>query len=187
MTAPVPPRSFVGAFIGIVAVFALLGPPVGGAAFAPLALALHAPAAPDAFALAAAVGAVFGHWLMLIAAYAVGVGPAIATGVLFALWDAAAPPNWPRALVAAAIGGVVAYAVALRFAAFGSAFDMMFQPDAPTIQSISLTTAAVTEPVAHGTGLVRAFAASGAVGGLVSAMAASLLGLTAPSAPERAV
>jgi len=182
------PRRLLGPFIGVALVFAGLGPPIGGATFVPLALLLKAPAAAGAFALTAVVSALFGHWIMLLAAYVVGLGPATATGVLYALWDGAAPARWPRALVAAAIGGLLCYAVALRLAALGASLDMMFDTnfDAPAVQSISLTAAAPTAPGgATGTGLVHAFAASGAVAGLACAMAASLFGLTLQPPPFR--
>ena len=70
-----------------------------------------------------------------------------ATGVLYALWDAAAPQRWPRALAAAVIGGLVAYMVALRLAALGASLDMMFEPDfdAPSVESISVTAAPVPD------------------------------------------
>ena len=181
------PRGFLAPFIGITLVFAVLGPPTGGAIFVPLAIALKAPAAAGAFALATVVASLFGHWIMVFAAYVLGVGPATATGVLYALWDAAAPERWPRALVAAAIGGFVAYAVALRLGEFGVSLDMMFDHnfDAPSIQSISMTAPVATEPVSTGSGLVRAFVASGAIAALVCAMAASLLGLTMHPSPLR--
>ena len=59
------------------------------------------------------IGTMFGHALGLIAAYIVGVGPAAATGFLYALWDAVAPERAPRALVAALIGGLIVYGLAL--------------------------------------------------------------------------
>jgi hypothetical protein len=188
MTDAGPPRRFLGPFIGIALVFAALGPPIGGAMFVPLALLLKAPAAAGAFALTAVIASLIGHSVMLLAAYVVGLGPATATGVLYALWDAAAPERWPRALVAAVIGGLLCYAVALRLTTLGASLDMMFDPnfDAPTVQSISLRTAVPGEPVSAGTGLVRAFAMSGAVAALVCAMAANLFGLTMlpPLRPE---
>ena len=107
-------RGALAASIGIALVFAALGPLIGGAIFVPLALLLKAPAAAGAFAFTALIASLFGHWIMLFAAYVIGIGPATATGVLYALWDAAAPERWPRALLAAVIGGFVAYAVALN-------------------------------------------------------------------------
>jgi hypothetical protein len=187
MTVSAPQRRFLGPFIGIALLFGALGPPIGGATFVPLALLLKAPAAAGAFALTAVVASLFGHWVMLLAAYGIGLGPATATGVLYALWDAAAPKRWPRALIAAAIGGVLAYAVALRLAALGASLDMMFESnfDAPTVQSISVMAPAPAEPVTTGSGLVRAFVMSGAVAGLACAMAASLCGLTMQPSPFR--
>ena len=180
MTRPAPPRRFVAPFIGIALVFAALGPPIGGATFVPLALLFKAHVAAGAFALTAVVASLFGHWIMLFGAYVLGLGPATATGVLYALWDAAAPERWPRALAAAVIGGLVCYAVALRLTALGVSLDMMFDTnfDAPTVQSISYAAAVPAEPVSTGAALIRAFVASGAVAGLVCAMTASLFGLT---------
>ncbi len=181
------PRGFLAPFIGVALVFAVLGPPTGGVIFVPLVIALKAPAVAGAFALATVVASAFGHWIMVFAAYVLGVGPATATGVLYALWDAAAPERWPRALVAAVIGGFVAYAVALRLAEFGVSLDMMFDHnlDAPSVQSISMTAPVATQPVSTESGLVRAFVASGAIAALVCALAASLLGLSMRPTPLR--
>ncbi len=187
MRDPAVRRRFIAPFIGIAFVFAALGPPIGGAIFVPTALLLKAPAAAGTFAFAAPFAALFGHWIMLFAAYVVGVGPATATGVLYALWDAAAPERWPRALVAAIIGGFVTYAVALRLAALGVSLDMMLNPDGdpPTVQLINMTPFVATEPASAGRVLVRAFVASGAIACLVCAMAASLFGLTMQPTPLR--
>jgi hypothetical protein len=186
-TAPVPPRSFVGPFIGIAVLFAAIGPPVGGATFFPLAMLFKAPAAMGTFGLSALLSSLFGHWLLLLPAYFVGVGPAVATGVLYALWDAAAPDRWPRALAAGVIGAVVAYVVAQRLAAFGASLELILPPDfdVPAVQSIAFVAAASapSEPGPTGIALVRAFAASGGVAGIVCAMTASLLGLTMRPAP----
>jgi hypothetical protein len=188
VTEPVAPRRVLAPFIGIALVFAGLGPPIGGATFVPLALLLKAPAAARAFGLAAVVASLFGHWIMLLTAYAIGLGPATATGVLYALWDVVAPKRWPRALVAALIGGLLAYAVALRLAAIGASLNIIFDTNfgAPTVQSIGMNATAPAGPVSSGIGLVRAFVISGAVAGLVCAMAASLFGLTMQQTPLRA-
>jgi hypothetical protein len=182
-----PPRRFVAPFIGIALMFAALGPPIGGATFVPLALLFKAPVAAGAFALTAVIASLFGHWLMLIGAYVLGLGPATATGVLYALWDAAAPERWPRALVAAVIAGLVCYAVALRLTALGVSLEMMFDTnfDAPAVQSIGYAATVPGEPVRTAAALICAFVASGAVAGLVCAMAASLTGLTMPPASFR--
>jgi hypothetical protein len=187
VTEPAASRRFLAPFIGIALVFAGLGPPIGGVTFVPLALLLKAPAAAGVFALAAMAASLFGHWIMLLAAYAIGLGPATATGVLYALWDVAAPERWPRALVAALIGGLLAYAVALRLEAIGASLNMIFDTNfgTPTVQSISATATASAGPVSSGTGLIRAFVMSGAVAGLVCAMAASLFGLTMQPTPFR--
>ncbi|RBP18286.1 hypothetical protein DFR50_101230 [Roseiarcus fermentans] len=189
MTAPAPPRRFLAPFLGIAFVFAAIGPPVGGATFLPVAALLEAPASSaGGFAFAAVAGMLFGHWILLFPAYVIGLGPAAATGVLYALWDAAAPPRWPRALAAAVIGGLVAYAVALRLAALGTTLDMMFQTDfdAPVLHSISLTEPDRAATASIGTGLVRAFVAAGAVAGLACAMVSSLIGLTMQPTPPPA-
>lgn len=170
-----PPRPFFGPLIGITLMFAVVGPPVGGAVFVPLALLLKAPAAAGAFAFSAFIATLIGHWIILIFAYAVGLGPAAATGFFYALWDAAAPSAWPRALIAAVIGGLVTYFVALRLAALGVDMHWMFEQNGqpPSAQWIS-----ATEPAPAEIGLTRPFVLSGAVAGFVSAMAANLMGLT---------
>lgn len=186
MTAPEEPRPFLAPFLGVVLLFAALGPLVGGVTFVPLAIALKARAAADATAFAATVVALFGHSILVVAAYLIGLGPATATGALYALWDALTPRPWPRALAAAVIGGCVAYIVALRLAAIGASLDALFdlRVDLPQAQSISLTSSVDAAPAA-GVRLTHAFVASGAVAGLVCAMAASLLGLTMQPALNR--
>ena len=180
MTASVAPRRFLVPFLGVALVFAALGPPIGAATFVPLAFAVRTNGAAGAFAFAALAASLFGHWLLLFAAYAFGLAPAVTTGVLYALWDAVAPGRWPRALAAAVIGGFVAYAVAVRLAALGLSLDAMFEADfdAPPVQSISATALASTGAASTGLELLRAFVAGGAVAGFVCAAAASLLGLT---------
>ena len=103
-------RPFILPLIGLALLFAALGPAIGGVLFVPLAVILKPPVAADALALSALVAALFGHTILLVAAYVIGVGPAAATGFLYALWDAAVPDRWPRSLVAAVIGGAVAHA-----------------------------------------------------------------------------
>ena len=66
----------------------------------------------------------FGHAIGLIAAYIVGVGPAAATGFLYALWDAVAPERAPRALVAALIGGLIVYGLLLRLNPVWASLEM---------------------------------------------------------------
>ena len=183
MSGGVAPRRFFAPLIGLVMLFAALGPPVGGALFIPLAVVLGPPVAAYALALSALIAALLGHTIMLVAAYVVGVGPAAATGFLFALWDAAAPERWPRSLVAAVIGGAVAYAIVLRFAALDASVDLTIEGnvDASTADWID---AAFSGGISGA--LLHAFVASGAIGALVSAMVASLLGLTMRPAPADA-
>lgn len=168
-------RPFVLPLIGLALLFATLGPAIGGALFVPLAVILKPPVAADALALSALVAALFGHTILLVAAYVIGVGPAAATGFLYALWDAAAPDRWPRSLVAAVIGGAVAYAVVTRLGAIGASVDM-------TVESnIGVSTADwIDEAFSNGLqgALAHAFVACGAVAGFVCAMIASLIGLT---------
>ena len=96
-----PPRRFIGPFIGIAFVFAALGPPIGGATFVAARASPQGVGRRGRFRLHGRAASLFGHWILLFAAYVVGLGPAVATGVLYALWDAAAPQRWPRALAAA--------------------------------------------------------------------------------------
>ncbi len=119
-----PARPFFIPMIGIVAVFAALGPAVGGALFIPLSVVFKPTITPDTIALLVLIAALFGHAIGLVAAYVVGVGPAAATGFLYALWDAAAPARWPRALVAGVIGGLIAYGLASRLAPLGATVEM---------------------------------------------------------------
>ncbi len=173
-------RRPVLSLIGLVLLFAALGPAVGGALFFPLAVILKPPIGADTLALSALVAALFGHTIALIASYVVGVGPAAATGFLYGLWDAAVPDRWPRALVAAFIGGAVAYGVLLRLAAIGGSAHI-------TIEASSGVSTADWIDAAFSSGvegaLAHAFVACGAVAGLVCAMAASLFGLTMRPAP----
>jgi uncharacterized membrane protein YeaQ/YmgE (transglycosylase-associated protein family) len=183
MTGETGARRFFAPLIGLVLLFTTIGPPVGGALFVPLAVVLKPPVAADALALSALIAALLGHTVMLVAAYAVGVGPAAATGFLFALWDAAAPERWPRSLVAAAIGGAIAYAVALRLAAIGASVEFTIRGN------VDASTADWTDAAFSGGiegALAHAFVASAAIAGLVSAMAASLVGLRMRPAPADA-
>jgi hypothetical protein len=174
------PRRFVLPLIGIVLLFAALGPAIGGALFFPLAIVLKPPVGADTLALAALIAAVFGHTIALVAAYVVGVGPAAATGFLYGLWDAAAPERWPRALVAAVIGGAVAYAVLLRLAAIGGSGDMTIEASSG-VQTADWIDSAFSRGIEGA--LAHAFVACSAIAGFVCAMAASLIGLTMRRTP----
>jgi hypothetical protein len=170
-----PARPFFIPMIGIVAVFVALGPAVGGAMFIPLSVVFKPTITPDTIAALVLIAALFGHAIGLIAAYVVGIGPAAATGFLYALWDAAAPARWPRALVAALIGGLIAYGLALRLAPLGASVEMTVEANAGSPAATWIDTAS---PDQIGVTLGHAFVACGAIAGFVCALAASLLGLT---------
>jgi hypothetical protein len=170
-----PARPFFVPMIGIVALFAALGPAVGGALFIPLSVVFKPSITPDTIALLVLIAALFGHAIGLIAAYVVGIGPAAATGFLYALWDAAAPARWPRALVAALIGGLIAYGLALRLAPLGGSVETTVEASlgSPSVEWID-----AASPGRIGVTLGHALVACGAIAGLVCAFAAKLLGLT---------
>jgi hypothetical protein len=162
--------------IGLVLLFAALGPAVGGAVFIPLAFMLEAPVEVAAVAHIGWIAALIGHAIALIPAFVVGILPAAATGFVYALWDAWAPRNLPRALAAAAIGGALADGLFLWLASlaamvfgghgahaggwFGDLFTGEFDA---TLQ--------------------KALIGSGAVAGFACAMTANLLGLTTSGPP----
>ena len=118
------------------------------------------------------IGTLFGHAFGLIAAYIVGVGPAAATGFLYALWDAAAPERAPRALVAAPIGGLIVYGLLLRLNPVGASFEMTIRTN------IGSQADDWAFPGRIGVTLGHAFVACAAIAGLVCAFAANLIGLT---------
>jgi hypothetical protein len=166
-----PARPFFVPMIGIVALFAALGPAVGGAMFIPMSVVFKPSITPDTIAALVLIAALFGHAIGLIAAYVVGIGPAAATGFLYALWDAAAPARWPRALVAALIGGLIVYGLAQRLAPLGATVEANLGP--PAVEWID-----TASPGRFGVTLGHALVACGAIAGLVCAFAANLLGLT---------
>ncbi len=170
-----PPRPFFIPMISIVALFAALGPAVGGAMFIPLSVVFKPTITPDTIALLVLIAALFGHAIGLIAAYVIGIGPAAATGFLYALWDAAAPARWPRALVAALIGGLIAYGLALRLAPLGASVEMTVEANAGSPAAEWIDTASTDQ---IGVTLGHAFVACGAIAGFVCSLAANLLGLT---------
>jgi hypothetical protein len=170
-----PARPFFVPMIGIVALFAALGPAVGGAMFIPLSVVFKPSITPDTIAALVLIAALFGHVIGLIAVYVIGIAPAAATGFLYALWDAAAPARWPRALVAAAIGGLIAYGLASRLAPLGASVEMKVEAGLGS-QAAEWIDAA--SPGRIGVTLSHALVACSAVAGLVCAFAANLLGLT---------
>jgi hypothetical protein len=177
-----PARPFFVPMIGIVALFAALGPAVGGALFIPIFAMFKPPITPDSIALLIFSAALLGHAVALIAAYVVGIGPAAATGFIYALWDAAAPERAPRALVAALIGGLIAYGLLLRLNLFGGSLPITVDAH---LGSRTAEWADTAFPGRIGVTLGHAFVACAAVAGLVCAFAANLLGLTTRAALAR--
>jgi len=166
-----PGRPFFAPAIRIVALFATLGPAIGWAIFLPLSVVFNPTITPDTIALLVLIAAMFGRPFGWIAAYVVGIGPAAATAFLYALWDVAAPPRWPRAPVAALIGGLIAYGLALRLAPLGASVEV--DPGSRPAHWV--------DPVLRDrieVSLAHALIACGAIAGLVCAFAANLLGLT---------
>ena len=164
-------RPFFVPMIGLVLLFAALGPAIGGAMFIPLSIAFKAPTDLETIGLMVLVGTVFGHAFGLIAAYIVGVAPAAATGFLYALWDAAAPERAPRALVAALIGGLIVYGLLSRLNPVAASFEMTIRTDLGSPVHWEA-------PSRIGLTLGHALIACGAIAGLVSAFVAKLIGLT---------
>jgi hypothetical protein len=167
-------RPFFVPMIGIVLLFAALGPAVGGAMFIPLSIVFKTPNDLEAIGVMVLISTFFGHAIGLIAAYIVGVGPAAATGFLYALWDAVAPERAPRALVAALIGGLIVYGLLfVRLNPIWASFEMTIRTNvlSPEVGDWAF-------PSRTGLTLGHAFVACAAIAGLVCAFAANLIGLT---------
>jgi uncharacterized membrane protein YeaQ/YmgE (transglycosylase-associated protein family) len=164
-------RPFFVPMIGMVLLFAALGPAIGAALFIPLSIVFKTPTDFEAIGLMVLVSTLFGHALGLIAAYVVGVAPAAATGFLYALWDAAAPERAPRAVVAALIGGLIVYGLLSRLNPIGASLEM-------TIGTNLGSPGHWGAPSRIGVTLGHALIACGAIAGLVSAFTANLIGLT---------
>jgi hypothetical protein len=165
-------RPFFVPMIGIVLLFAALGPAIGGVLFIPLSVVFKTPTDLEAIGLVVLISTMFGHALGLVAAYIVGVGPAAATGFLFALWDAVAPVRAPRALVAALIGGLLVYGLLLRLNPVWASFEMTIKTN------MGGQADEWAFPGRIGVTLGHAFVACAAIAGLVSAFVANLIGLT---------
>jgi len=165
--------------IGLVVLFVVCGPAVGGALFIPLAFLMEAPVAAEATVHLGWIATLIGHAVALIPAYLFGFGPAIATGILYALWDAWAPRPAPRALAAAAIGAALTYGQFLWLAQIGAAIESSI-----TVNVSGVAGSWVDEMFSgeFDAALQKALVASGAVAGFVCALAANLFSLsTAPS------
>jgi hypothetical protein len=165
-------RPFFVPMIGIVLLFAGLGPAIGGALFIPLSVIFKTPTDFEAIGLMVLISAMFGHVVGLIAAYVVGVAPAAATGFLYALWDGVAPERAPRALVAALIGGLIVYGLLLRLNPVWASFEMTIKTN------VGGEASEWAFPGRVGVTLGQVFVACAAIAGLVCAFVANLIGLT---------
>jgi hypothetical protein len=178
-----PPKPFFLPMFGLILLFAAIGPAVGGAVFLPLAFLLEAPVAAAATAHLTWIAGLIGHALALIPAYLFGFGPAIGTGLAFALWDAWAPAQAPRALAAAVIGGALTYGQFLWLAHIGAVLQSSISV------SVSAWGGSWIDDFFSGefdATLRKALVASGAVAGFACALAASLFGLSMTPEPRKA-
>jgi len=170
-----PPRSHFWPTIGLILLFGAFGPAIGGAVFIPLAFLVEAPVAAEATMHLTWIATLIGHALALIPAYLFGFGPAIGTGLVFALWDAWAPSQAPRALAAALLGGAFTYGQFLWLAHIGALLESSISI------SVSAWAGSWIDDMFSGefdASLQQALVASGVVSGFACALAASLLGLS---------
>ncbi len=172
--APPPPRppGFFLPALGLIVLFALLGPAVGGAVFIPVALTLEAGA--DAAPHIGWIAGLIGHAFALIPAYLVGFLPAAFTGLVYALYDAWAPPFAPRALGAALIGALVAHGLYMMLMSLGGSVQVWVQEGFGSGIGDTVQDWAAGE---FDVGLYRALVICGAAAGFVCALVAGLLGL----------
>ena len=164
-----PPRPLFWPAAGLVALFALLGPAIGGAVFIPLAML-----AEDESQAAMHIGwiaGLIGHAFALVPAYALGLLPAASTGLAYALYDAWAPPKFPRALAAAVIGAVFAQLLYLWLLWAGAAISAWAAIDLG--DDLYDWTAGEFDVSLH-----HALIVSGAASGFACAAAAGLIGIS---------
>ena len=175
MNAEPRPQRFWGPALGLVALFGLMGPAVGGALAVPLAFAFTASSNAEVVSNIGWVAAAIGHAFILIPAYVFGLGPAIGAGLVYALADSAAPARAPRALIAAAIGGVFAYALVAALISLGNFAVGMIGEGWRDMASDW-----IGSPFAEdgGGAVTEAIVVSGAAAAFVCSLTASLLGLT---------
>ena len=170
---PPPPRGFFLPALGLIALFAIAGPAVGGAVFIPVALTLEAGS--DAAPQIGWIAGLIGHAFALIPAYLIGVWPAAFTGLVYALYDAWAPGWAPRALGAALIGALTAHGLYLGLLSVGGTMQVWVESDFGTGIGDMVQDWTAGE---FDVGLYRALVLSGAAAGFVCAMAGRLLGLS---------
>lgn len=171
-TAPERRRGFFLPMLGLVLLFAALGPAVGGAVFVPLAMLAEAET--QAAAHIGWIAGLIGHAVVLIPAYTLGLLPAAGAGLGYALYDAWAPRAAPRALGAALIGAVFAHLLYLLLLSTGAAMGGWIEAEFSGAGEL------VTEWTAgeFDVSLYHALIASGAIAAFACAAAAGLLGLT---------
>ena len=167
-----PPRGFFLPLLGTVALFAALGPAVGGAVFIPVALTLEA--GTDAAPHIGWIAGLIGHAFALIPAYIVGFWPAALTGLIYALYNAWAPVGWPRVLGAALIGALVAHGLYLALLSLGGTMQVWIEGDFGGAVGDMVQDWASGE---FDAGLYRALVMSGATAGLVCAYLVGLFGV----------
>lgn len=177
MSAPAPPaaprRGFFLPALGLVVLFAALGPAVGGAVFIPLAM--FAEAQSEAAAHIGWIAGLIGHAFALIPAYVLGFLPAAFTGLAYALYDAWAPPAAPRALGAALIGALFAHGLYLWLMRAGAEVGAWIRFDLGDAAGDVVYDWTAGEFDAS---LYHALIASGAIAAFACAATAGLLGLT---------
>ena len=168
-----PRAPFFWPAIGLILLFACIGPAIGGAVFIPLAMLLEAET--TAAAHMGWIAGLIGHAFALVPAYVLGLLPAAFTGLAYALYDAWAPPNYPRALGAACIGAVFAQALYLWLVWAGSALGAWVEMDfGGSVSSVVYDWASGEFDGA----LHHALVASGAASAFACATCAGLLGLS---------
>lgn len=179
MTLPPPSREPVALFwpaTGLTLLFALVGPAIGGAVFIPFAMLSQAET--QAALHIGWIAGLIGHAFALIPAYILGLLPAAFTGLTYALYDAWAPPTYPRAMSAALFGALFSHGLYLWLMHAGAVIGAWVSMD------FGLEAAGMVYDWTEGefdASLYHALIASGAIAGFACAAAAGLLGLsTAP-------
>lgn len=159
---------------GLTLLFAAMGPAIGGAVFIPLAMLLEAET--QAAAHIGWIAGLIGHAFALVPAYVLGILPAAFTGLAYALYDAWAPANYPRALGAAAIGACFAQGLYLWLMWAGERLGAWIALDfGDSVGDVVYDWSAGEFDAS----LHHALLASGAAAGFACAMTAGLLGLSA--------
>ncbi len=163
-----PAKSVFWPAAGLTLLFAAMGPAIGGAVFIPLAMLAEAES--QAAVHIGWIAGLIGHAFALIPAYVLGLLPAALTGLAYALYDAWAPPRWPRALAAAVLGAVFAQALYLWLMWAGTMLGAWAAADFGDV--VYDWTAGEFDAALH-----HALIVSGAASGFACAMTAVLMGI----------